>query len=82
MVTLGANGVEFVVHPYEVGCRLAKDMLFTGAVLSAQEAYQFGMIQPIFPRETLEDETLELAADIASRPGITLAMAKRSVNQA
>jgi enoyl-CoA hydratase len=82
VLTLGANGVEYFAHPYEVGFRLAKDMLFTGRRLSAQEAYQYGMVQRIFPRDTLEHETLELATEIAERPAITLAMTKRSVNQA
>lgn len=79
---LGANGVEYFVHPYEVGFRTAKDMLFTGRVLSAEEAHRVGMVQRLFPREQLEDGTLELAEEIAKRPGMTLAMAKRSVNQA
>jgi enoyl-CoA hydratase len=82
VVTLGANGVEYFVHPYEVGFRLAKDMLFTGRVLSAEEACRFGMVQRVFPRDRLEDETLELAAAIATRPGFALEMAKRSVNHA
>jgi enoyl-CoA hydratase len=82
VVTLGANGVEYFVHPYEVGFRMAKDMLFTGRTLSAEEALRLGMVSRVFSRDTLEKETLELAADIAKRPAITLAMTKRSVNLA
>lgn len=82
VVTLGANGVEYFVHPYELGFRLAKDMLFTGRILRAEEAHRFGMVQRVFPRDKLGDETLELAVEIAKRPSITLAMTKRSVNVA
>jgi enoyl-CoA hydratase len=82
VVTLGANGVEYFAHPYELGFRLAKDMLFTGRAISAQEAQAVGMVQRVFPRERLEEETLALAAEIAKRPAMTLAMTKRSVNLA
>ena len=81
-VTLGANGVEYFVHPYELGVRLAKDMLFTGRTMTAQEALHHGMVQRIFHRDELADQTLQLAARIAERPAISLAMAKRSVNAA
>ena len=82
VVTLGANGVEYFAHPYEVGFRTAKDMLFTGRSLSAEEAFRRGMVQRVFTRERLQQDTLALAADIARQPSMTLAMTKRSVNLA
>lgn len=82
VVALGANGVEYFVHPYELGARLAKDMLFTGRHMTAQEAFRHGMVQRIFTREELADLTLQLAERIAERPAMSLAMAKRSVNAA
>jgi enoyl-CoA hydratase len=82
VVMFGANGVEYFVHPYEFGFRLAKDMLFTGRVLTAPEALQIGMVQRVFAPDALEEETLGLATEIAKRPSITLAMTKRSVNLA
>jgi enoyl-CoA hydratase len=82
VVMFGANGVEYFVHPYEFGVRLAKDMLFTGRVLTAAEALKIGMVQRVFARDALEADTLELAAEIAMRPSMTLAMTKRSVNLA
>ncbi len=80
VLLLGANGVEYFAHPYEFGCRLAKDMLFTGRSLTATEAHQVGMVQRLFSRENLADETLALAVEIAKRPAMALAMAKRAVN--
>jgi enoyl-CoA hydratase len=80
--TLGTNGVEYFAHPYEFGLRTAKDMLFTGRRMGATEAFNRGMVQRVFPREQLTEETLALAAEIAKRPSITLAMTKRSVNNA
>ena len=38
VVAFGVNGHEYFVHPYEVGARKAKQMLFTGEALTAVEA--------------------------------------------
>jgi len=35
------------VHPWEVGARRAKEMLFTGDALSAEEARQLGMVNHV-----------------------------------
>jgi enoyl-CoA hydratase len=80
VVAFGVNGHEYFVHPYEAGQRLAKDMLFTGRAISAQEALQHGMVSRVVPREKLAEETLALAVHIAKRPMFGLATAKQSVN--
>lgn len=82
VVALGANGVEYFVHPYEFGVRVAKDMLFTGRAMTAREAFRRGVVQRIFPIADLEQATLDLACQIAQRPSFALGMAKRSVNMA
>jgi enoyl-CoA hydratase len=82
VVALGANGVEYFVHPYELGVRAAKDMLFTGRSMTAREAFRRGMVQRMFPVDDLEQATLDLACQIAQRPSFALGMAKRSVNLA
>ena len=40
VVAMGVNGVEYFAHPWEVGPRKAKEMLFTGEWLTAHEAMQ------------------------------------------
>ena len=82
VVAFGANGVEYFVHPYEVGARKAKQMLFTGDAISAAEAQRLGMVNEVVPLDRLEDETLALAAKIAAQPLMGLKLAKQSVNQA
>jgi len=81
VVAFGANGHEFFVHAWEVGHRKAKEMLFTGEPVSAQEARELGMVNQVVPRERLESATLEMAEKIAQRPMIGLRMSKLSVNQ-
>ncbi|MEZ5375751.1 MAG: enoyl-CoA hydratase [Acidimicrobiales bacterium] len=80
VVAFGVNGHEYFTHPYEVGARLAKEMLFTGRAITAEEAHRHGMVTKVVPRDELESATLEMAAHIAKRPMIGLTLAKQSVN--
>ena len=82
VVAFGVNGVEYFAHPWELGVRKAKEMLFTGEAIDAAEARMLGMVNRVVPREKLEAETLALAEKIASRPSMGLKLAKQSVNQA
>ncbi|HEY1836700.1 MAG TPA: enoyl-CoA hydratase [Rhizomicrobium sp.] len=79
-VMLGIPGVEFFSHPWEVGFRKAKEMLFAGAQIDAQEARMLGMVNRVVPREQLAEETLALAKQIALRPSFALKLAKQAVN--
>lgn len=80
VVAFGVNGHEYFSHAFEVGARVAKEMLFTGRPLTATEAQAVGMVNRVVPREDLEAEALDLAAHIARRPSFGLALAKQSVN--
>jgi enoyl-CoA hydratase len=80
-VGFGVNGVEYFMHPWELGARKAKEFLFTGDPLTAQEAYEAGMVNRVVPREQLEEYTLNMAEKIASKPAFALKISKLSVNQ-
>jgi enoyl-CoA hydratase len=82
VVAFGVNGHEYFVHPFEVGARKAKEMLFTGAPIGAEEARMLGMVNKVVPRAELEAVTLELAERVALRPTMGLKLAKQAVNQA
>lgn len=81
VVAFGVNGVEYFAHPWEVGVRKAKEMLFTGEAISAEEAQSLGMVNRVVPLTDLENETFELADKISQRPSMGLKLAKQSVNQ-
>ena len=81
VVAMGVNGVEYFNHPWEVGPRKAKEMLFTGEWLTAQEAHQWGMVNRVVPTDKLREETMAMAQTIAKRPSFALKLAKESVNQ-
>jgi enoyl-CoA hydratase len=76
------QGVEWFSHPWELGHRKAKEMLYTGEAVTAEEAYNLGMINHLVPLEDLEEKTLTLARTIAGRSNFGLQLAKQAVNQA
>lgn len=82
VVAFGVNGVEWFAHPWELGARKAKELLFTGDEITAEEAHQLGMVNRVVPRDQLEDTVLAMADRIATKPFFGLKLAKMSVNQA
>ena len=81
VVGMGANGVEYFAHPWELGARKAKELLFTGDWVNAQDAKALGMVNQVVPADELHDYTMAMAAKIAKRPSFALKLAKESVNQ-
>jgi len=81
VVRMGIPGVEYFAHPWVLGPRAAKEILFTGDRFTAQRAYEWGMVNRVVPRESLEDETFAIAERIAAMPRFGLALTKRAVNQ-
>ncbi len=79
--TLGAAATEVLIHPWVMGARKAKELLFTGARLSAQEAREIGMVNRVVADADLADATLALAQQIAKAPPFGLKLIKRSINR-
>lgn len=79
--SLGTASVEVLIHPWVLGLRQAKDMLYTGRKLSADEAFRMGMVNRLVPRERLEEETINLGEQIAKAPPFALRLLKRSLNR-
>lgn len=81
VVLMGIGGVEYHGHTWELGARKAKEILFTGRPLTAEEAERTGMVNLVVPRDELNARTMELASRIATMPPFGLRQAKRAVNQ-
>ena len=81
VVRMGIPGVEYFAHPWVLGPRAAKEVLFTGDRFSAQRAYEWGMVSRVVPRAELEASTFQLASRISAMPRFGLALAKKAVNQ-
>ncbi|RJR25880.1 MAG: hypothetical protein C4582_03000 [Desulfobacteraceae bacterium] len=62
-----------------VGIGLAKELIFTGAVIDAGEALRIGLINRICPPGQLEQLTSEMAARISKQSPLALKWAKKSI---
>jgi enoyl-CoA hydratase len=81
VVRMGIPGVEYFAHPWMLGPRLAKEVLFTGDRFGARRAYEVGMVNRVVPRQELTASTFAIAERIAAMPRFGLALTKRAVNQ-
>lgn len=81
-VSMGVSGAEFFNHPFEVGVRKAKEMLFTADFLTAAEVHRLGMVNHVVPLAELQSFALRLASRIAEKPLFALKLAKEAVNVA
>ncbi|NPU82895.1 MAG: enoyl-CoA hydratase [Syntrophaceae bacterium] len=61
-----------------VGRKRALEMLFTGRMVTAREALEWGLVNRVVPLDRLETETLSLAEEIAQASPLTLAIGKRA----
>ena len=63
-----------------IGKNRAKEMIFTGSMISAAEALQIGLVNRVCPQETLMDEVLKTAGQIVSKGRVSLRAAKQVIN--
>jgi enoyl-CoA hydratase len=80
--SFGSPGVEILIHPWVMGTRRAKEMLFTGGRVTAQEACQAGMVNRVVALDALDAETLALAGTIAKAPPFAMKLMKRAFQRA
>ena len=75
----GAGGTQRLTRA--VGKAIAMEMILNDRRLTAQEAYQFGMVNRVVPVENYLEEALRLAEQIASRAPLAVRAAKKMINQ-
>jgi enoyl-CoA hydratase len=75
----GGGGTQRLTRLISIG--KAKEMLFTGDVIDAKEAYRIGLVNKVVGLESLMDEVKELAYKMASRPAFALKMTKTVINR-
>ncbi len=78
-ITPGFGGTQRL--PRLVGLANAKELIYTGKVIDAQEALRIGLVNKVFSNETLEEETMKLAQDIAKQSTTAVRYAKVSINR-
>ncbi len=74
----GAGGTQRL--PRLVGRGKAKELIFTGRRVDADEALQIGLVNKVVPPEKLMDACLEMAAMICETGPIAIQQAKYAIN--
>jgi len=74
----GGGGTQRL--PRVVGVTKAKELLYTGDFIDAQEAYRIGLVNKVVPVASLMEEARNMALKIARQPGMALKVTKLAVN--
>lgn len=75
----GAGGMQRL--PRLIGIPKAKEMLYTGDPVNAEEAYRIGLVNKVVPPASLMAEARKMANLLLERPPHALRIAKRCVNE-
>lgn len=78
-ITPGFSGTQRL--PRLVGLGKAKELIYTAAVIPAEEALRIGLVNKVVAPEALMDEALALAATIASKARLAVRYAKEAINR-
>jgi enoyl-CoA hydratase len=68
--------------PRLIGPGRAKELIFTGRRVGAEEALALGLVDRVHPQDELLDAALELAGEMAAKPGWAVAASKAMINRA
>lgn len=76
----GGGGTQRLSHL--IGYGRAMEMVMTGEMISAQEAHRIGLVNHLCSEEELEEKTMVIAKNIASKSSSTMKVAKQVVRAA
>lgn len=80
VMRMGIPGVEYFAHGFELPPRVAKEFLLLGERMPAARAHNFGMVNEVVPRETLEAAGRAMATKLAAFPRLGLWLGKQAIN--
>ena len=67
--------------PKLIGQGYAKEMIYTGKVIRADEALRIGLVNAVYEPEELMDKAMEMAAMMLKNAPIAIGLAKQSINE-
>lgn len=70
-----------VIWPLLVGPNIAKEYLMRGIPIDAREAERIGLVNRVFARDQLLEQTMACAREIAERPAAAVRWTKLAVNK-
>ena len=78
-ITPGFSGTQRL--PRRVGVAKAKELLFSGKMISAAEAEKIGLVNAVYPAEELMNATLEMAKSFTKNAPVAIKYVKASVDR-
>lgn len=72
----GTQRLPRVINPSK-----AKELIYTGDKVKAQEALELGLVTAVYPQEQLMDEAMKMANKIAASAPIGVRSAKKAIDQ-
>jgi enoyl-CoA hydratase len=76
----GAGGTQR--WPRTAGKQVAMEVMLTGSPITAQRAYELGIVNKVVPAETTIEVARRMAREIAAKPPLAVRMAKEAVLKA
>jgi len=73
----GFGGTQRLVR--RIGVGLARELIYTGDMISADEALRIGLVNKVFPADQLLPKTRETADKVAAKGPVAIAAAKRAI---
>ncbi|MBV8837007.1 MAG: enoyl-CoA hydratase/isomerase family protein, partial [Alphaproteobacteria bacterium] len=75
-----SNGIATMIMPWILGNR-ARELIYTGDRFGAREAHRLGLVDRVFPKQSLEAETMKIAKRMSRVALDCLKWNKRAINQ-
>ena len=67
--------------PKLIGQGYAKEMIYTGKVVRAEEALRIGLVNAVYDPEELMDKAMEMAQMMLKNAPVAISLAKQSINE-
>ena len=67
--------------PKLIGQGYAKEMIYTGKVIRADEALRIGLVNAVYEPEELMDKAMEMAQMMLKNAPVAISLAKQSINE-
>lgn len=74
----GGGGTQRL--PRLIGACKARELIFTGDIITAEEAFKLGLVNRVVPEDELMTTAKEIAAKIAVKSSAALKLAKQAIN--
>jgi enoyl-CoA hydratase len=78
-ITPGFSGTQRL--PRRVGVAKAKELLFSGRMITAAEAEKIGLVNAVYPAEELMNATMEMAKSFTKNAPVAIKYVKASVDR-